>query len=132
VKPDLSYWLDNDSTQALFHFLQFEGENTGKIVFEFWPLAQTLNLFEPKISDLAEAFPNPVLDQLFVPLSSVEAAELTLFNSQGQCVARSGSITLRNGSAPVIAMPFQHLPSGRYVLKIAQNGQVHSQTIIKL
>jgi hypothetical protein len=128
VKPELSYWLDNDSTQAIFHFLKFEG----KIVFEFWPLAQTLNLIEPKTLDMAKAFPNPVLDQLFIPISSVEAAELTLFNSQGQCVASSGQITLQNGSAPVITMPIQHLPSGRYVLKIAQNGQVSSQTIIKL
>ena len=132
VKPDLSYWLDNDSTQAIFHFLQFEGENTGKIVFEYWPLAQTLGRIEPKTIDIAKAFPNPVWDQLFVPISSLEAAELTLFNSQGQCVARSGQISLNNGSAPVIAMSIQHLPSGRYVLKIAQNGQVYSQTIIKL
>ncbi len=132
VKPDLIYWLDNDSTQAIFHFLQFEGENTGKIVFEYWPLAQTLSRIEPKTIDIAKAFPNPVLDQLFVPISSLEAAELTLFNSQGQCVARSGQISLNNGSAPVIAMPFQHLPNGRYVLKIAQNGQISSQTIIKL
>ena len=132
VKPDLSYWLDNDSTQAIFHFLQFEGENTGKIVFEYWPLAQTLGRIEPKTIDIAKAFPNPVWDKLFVPISSLEAAELTLFNSQGQCVARSGQISLNNGSAPVIAMSIQHLPSGRYVLKIAQNGQVYSQTIIKL
>jgi hypothetical protein len=132
VNSNLSYWLDNDSTQALFHFLNFEGENSGKIVFEFLPLAQTLNLVKPRVCDIAQAFPNPVSDQLFIPLTGIEEAELTLFNSQGQCVARSGKIEPKNGSAPVISMPFQHLPSGRYVLTIAQNGQIHIQNIIKL
>jgi hypothetical protein len=132
VNPNLTYWLDNDSSQVLFHFIKFEGETSGKIVFEYWPMAQTLNLLEPQKREIAKAFPNPVLDQLFIPLSSLEAAELTLYNSQGQCVARSGQISLQNGSAPVISMPFEHLPSGRYVLKTAQNGQTHSQIIIKL
>ncbi|MFM1898771.1 MAG: Secretion system C-terminal sorting domain, partial [Bacteroidota bacterium] len=127
-----TYWLDNDSSQVLFHFIKFEGETSGKIVFEYWPMAQTVNLLEPQKREIAKAFPNPVLDQLFIPLSSLEAAELTLYNSQGQCVARSGQISLKNGSAPVISMPFEHLPSGRYVLKTAQNGQIHSQIIIKL
>lgn len=131
VQPNISYWVDNDSVQALLHFLAFEGASTGKIAFEFWPFEQTLHRTESTISTNAMAFPNPVSDQLFIPINSQSETDVALYNAQGQCVARSTQIRIQNGSAPVIAMPFGHLPSGRYVLEISHKGHRNLQTIIK-
>lgn len=77
---------------------------------------------ELSMERIAEVYPNPVTETLYIDLASTSDFTMELYNVHGQLVLQA-----QNTASVAVA----HLPKGVYVLKLMIDKQVYSTKIVK-
>lgn len=121
VRTDTTYWL--------IHFTGFGGSGTGKVVFAYRTLQNSVSVKDQQLGHIS-VFPNPAQHQLFVYVeeSKVPNANVVLRTLTGTIVSQTSVQNVSGAGA--VSIPVSMLSPGIYLLSVQSGDKQVSQKIV--